>query len=136
MTVRAFTADDYPAFCARWRDSGALPPPLEWLPAGGFIVADDQGDIASLHVYLDNSRGVAFPHWICFAARLSLREKKEAGRQLVAVGEGWLREIGYSLMIMQTVRGVAAILERLGFHANEREAVTMHKFIPLEAHGS
>lgn len=124
---------DYPLFCQWWESAGMAAPGEDMLPATGFVVEDASGPCGALFCYLDNSRGVAFPHWISFAHRLRLSQKMAAGRALVLALEIFLQSIGYGLMIMQTLPGIAPVLRKLGFTVDTERAVTLHKFLP---HGS
>ena len=105
---------------------GTFPPIEQILPRLGIVIERAGQAFAAMWLYMDNSVGVCFPEHVVTKPGISLRDAREA----LLVGLGFLREtsraMGYGVMMVNTLPGIARVLRSEGFVvAAPRTKVTM-----------
>jgi hypothetical protein len=126
LTYCGFMPDEYGLFCEWCAGHGREPLKLEYLPATGIIVCQDDEPIVMLWVYFDDSTPV------CFAERAITRpglSMKEAGDGLCVAMEAakeCANARGVELMVLRAPKGMARYAtRRLGFSVEESEVVNL-----------
>lgn len=101
------------------------PPPLEILPRLGIVIEPDGEPVCAAWLYMDNSVGVCFVEFPVTKPGLSLTEMRLA----FAVGVQFLKleaaALGYGVMMVRTLPGLARVLASMGFRRGGEGLVCM-----------
>jgi len=116
IRLELFERERYEDICKLFAEREVSPPPLAILPRLGYLAFDESGLAAVAWLYMDNSVGVCWPHFLCARKGLDLRQARGVCDAIIDTMSATARDLGYGIMIAGVSgEALASELESRGF---------------------